>query len=228
MQTKKFLFISESALISDIAWHTVQEGHEVKYCIEDKSEADNADGFIPKVEDWKKEVDWADVIVFDDVLGYGAKAQKLRSMGKNVIGGTPYTDRLEDDRSFGQDELKKHGVNILSYQKFSDFDDAIEFVNSHEVDVVILDVLMPGKDGVEVLREVKTVNPIVEVIMLTGHGTIETAIEGLKLGAYDYLLKPTDTGELVAKILRAYARKSEQEDRIRRAEIANIVAKRGW
>jgi DNA-binding NtrC family response regulator len=93
---------------------------------------------------------------------------------------------------------------------------------------VILDVLMPGKDGVEVLREVKTVNPIVEVIMLTGHGTIETAIEGLKLGAYDYLLKPTDTGELVAKILRAYARKSEQEDRIRRAEIANIVAKRGW
>jgi two-component system, OmpR family, response regulator CpxR len=107
-------------------------------------------------------------------------------------------------------------------------DEGLELLKEKAPDVVILDVLMPGKDGVEVLREVKLLNPIIEVIMLTGHGTIETAIEGLKVGAYDYLLKPTDTGELVAKILRAYARKSEQEDRIRRAEIANIVAKRGW
>ncbi|MFH0825253.1 MAG: response regulator, partial [Pseudomonadota bacterium] len=68
----------------------------------------------------------------------------------------------------------------------------------------------------------------VEVIMLTGHGTVETAIEGLKVGAYDYLRKPTETTDLIGKILRAYARKSEQEERIRRAEIDKIVATKGW
>ena len=63
---------------------------------------------MPKTDDWKKEVEWADVIVFDDVLGQGADAKKLRDQGKLVVGGTPYTDRLEDDREFGQEELKKY------------------------------------------------------------------------------------------------------------------------
>ncbi len=79
-------------------------------------------------------------------------------------------------------------------------DDAIEFVNSHEVDVVVLDVLMPGRDGVETLREIKRIKPLVEVVMLTGHATVQTAIEGMKLGAFDFLMKPTDTSELVEKL----------------------------
>ena len=86
---KKFLFITIDNLIGDIAWHLIKEGHKVKYYIQDQGERDIADGFVPKVDDWKKEVDWADVIVFDDVLGQGAKAQKLREQGKFVIGGTP-------------------------------------------------------------------------------------------------------------------------------------------
>ena len=79
---------------------------------------DIADGFVPKVDDWEASVDWAEVIVFDDTLGAGAKAQALRARGKHVIGGTPYTDRLEDDRSFGQQELKRAGINILPYWEF--------------------------------------------------------------------------------------------------------------
>ena len=63
-------------------------------------------------------------------------------------------------------------------------DDAIEFINTHEVDVVVLDVLMPGRDGLETLREIKRIRPLIEVIMLTGHGTVETAIQGMKLAAY--------------------------------------------
>ena len=94
---RKFLFVSISGLISDIAWQVAKEGHEVRYCIEDEKEGDIADGFVPKVRDWKREVDWADVIVFDDTLGQGEKAQALRAKGSAVIGGTPYTDRLEDD-----------------------------------------------------------------------------------------------------------------------------------
>ena len=131
MEKKKFLFISIDALISDIAWHIVKEGHSVKYYIQDADERDIADGFVPKTDDWKKEVDWADVIIFDDVLGHGAKAKKLRDQGKLVIGGTPYTDRLEDDRAFGQEELKKAGVPILPYKDFTSFDEALKFVQEN-------------------------------------------------------------------------------------------------
>src|SRR5690242_10808818 len=96
----KFLFVSITGLISDIAWQVVKEGHDVRYFIADEKERDIADGFVSKVEDWRHEVDWADVIVFDDTLGQGEEAQALRSeKGKRVVGGTPYTDRLEDDRS---------------------------------------------------------------------------------------------------------------------------------
>lgn len=107
-------------------------------------------------------------------------------------------------------------------------DDALAFLRDNEVDVVVLDVQMPGRDGIETLREIKSTKPIVEVLMLTGHGTVETAIEGMKLGAYDYLLKPTDTTELVDKISKADARKKEQEERIRRATVDRIVKSRGW
>ncbi|MEM5872097.1 MAG: phosphoribosylamine--glycine ligase, partial [Candidatus Aenigmatarchaeota archaeon] len=66
-EKKKFLFVSIDALITDIAWQVFKEGHEVKYFIETPSEKEIGDGFVPKTDDWKKEIDWADVIVFDDV-----------------------------------------------------------------------------------------------------------------------------------------------------------------
>lgn len=131
MEKKKFLFVSEDGLSIDCAWCVLREGNEAKIYIGNKGEADIGDGFVPKTDNWKSEIDWADVIVFDDVLGQGTQAKKLRDAGKCVIGGTPYTDKLEDDRSFGQDELRKAGIPILSYQEFSDFDDAISFVRTN-------------------------------------------------------------------------------------------------
>lgn len=128
MEKKKFLFASLSGLISDIAWQVSKEGHEVRYYIKDQKESDIADGFVAKSEDWEKDATWADIIVFDDTLGQGEKAQALRAQGMKVIGGTAYTDRLEDDRSFGQEELKKAGVNIIPYGEFESFDEAVEHV----------------------------------------------------------------------------------------------------
>lgn len=128
---KKFLFVSLTALIGDIAWQVRREGHEVKYYIKDPEEKEVADGFVPKVENWESEIDWADVVVFDDVCGHGKMAQAVRNKGKAVIGGTPYTDRLEDDRAFGQEELKNHGVSILSYQEFKDFDEGIAYIQQN-------------------------------------------------------------------------------------------------
>jgi DNA-binding NtrC family response regulator len=81
---------------------------------------------------------------------------------------------------------------------------------------------------VETLKEIKNSWPITEVIMLTGHGAVETAIEGMKLGAYDYLIKPTKTEDLSQKITSAYQRKSDHEERIRQAEINKIIEHKGW
>jgi DNA-binding NtrC family response regulator len=107
-------------------------------------------------------------------------------------------------------------------------DQALDALKAGEVDVVVLDVLMPGLSGIDTLRELKKIRPLTEVIMLTGHATVETAIEGMKLGAFDYLMKPTDIEDLVDKINRAYKRKAEHEDRIRQATIDKIAKTRGF
>jgi phosphoribosylamine---glycine ligase len=128
MDKKNFLFVSYDGYIGDIAWQVIKEGHEARYYIKDEENQDIADGFVPKVDNWQENISWADVIVFDDVLGHGKYAQQLRKEGKLVIGGTEYSDMLEDDRSFGQEELKKAGINILPYREFHDFDEAIQYV----------------------------------------------------------------------------------------------------
>jgi DNA-binding NtrC family response regulator len=96
-----------------------------------------------------------------------------------------------------------------------------------ECDVVILDIRMPGKDGISVLKEIQSSHPVVEVILLTGHGTIDTAVEGLKSGAFDYVQKPADFEELLHKLEAARRRKAEHEERIRRAEARSLTRKSG-
>jgi DNA-binding NtrC family response regulator len=94
-------------------------------------------------------------------------------------------------------------------------EDALEKVKEHDFDVVILDVLMPGIDGIEALREIKKVKPLIEVIMLTGHASVEAGVEGMRLGAYDYLMKPCEAEELISKINKAYERKVDMEEQTR-------------
>jgi DNA-binding NtrC family response regulator len=96
-----------------------------------------------------------------------------------------------------------------------------------DFDVVILDIKMPGMDGIQTLRQIKQNHPLVEVIMLTGHGTTQTAVEGMKLGAFDYLLKPADFEDLEEKLEGAKKKKQEQQERIRRAEVRLMLRKGG-
>jgi len=117
-------------LSGDLAWQLIKEGHEVKAYIKDKHDADVYNGFIEKVDNWESYKDWADVIVFDDVE-FGEIADKLRKNSKLVIGGSVYTDNLEMDRDFGQVEMKKYGVNILPQWQFSNYDEAIEFIEKN-------------------------------------------------------------------------------------------------
>ncbi len=105
--------------------------------------------------------------------------------------------------------------------------ECIEILEKNAIDVVILDIKMPGMDGIEVLKEIKKRFPLVEVIMLTGHGTAETAVQGMKIGAFDYLLKPADFEDLRLKVEGAWNRKEEHEERIRKAEAKLLMRKSG-
>jgi len=126
----KFLFVSPEALSIDLAFVLQQEGNDVKFFIQSATEKDVGDGFVEKVDSWEDQIDWADVIVFDDI-GFGKTAEKLRAEGKKVVGGSVYTDRLENEREFGQQELAKAGVSVLPNWNFSDFEEAIKFVQGN-------------------------------------------------------------------------------------------------
>ncbi len=132
----KFLFVSPEALSLDLAYRVSQENNEVKFFVQSDTEKDVGDGFVEKVSAWDNLVEWADVVVFDDI-GFGRTADKLRAEGKKVVGGSSYTDRLENEREYGQQELAKAGVSVLPNWNFSDFDEAIKFVQGNPQRYVI-------------------------------------------------------------------------------------------
>ncbi|HIJ56760.1 MAG TPA: response regulator [Deltaproteobacteria bacterium] len=109
-------------------------------------------------------------------------------------------------------------VGVISGEK------ALEALEKRRFDVVLLDIKMPGgMDGIETLREIKRKHPLTEVLLLTGHGSVETSIDGMKLGAFDYLLKPIKLEELLPKLGAAFEQKVTQEQKIRKARIKELV-----
>lgn len=111
--------------------------------------------------------------------------------------------------------LAKKGYDVLTAISGAE---ALEKLRTQNIHVVILDVKMPGMDGIETLKAVKSKYPMVEVIMLTGHGTVESAVEGLKSGATDYLTKPTDVNDLISKAEEAFEKRQRLEEKIRVAQ----------
>jgi DNA-binding NtrC family response regulator len=121
--------------------------------------------------------------------------------------------------------LDKRGLDVLVAY---DAPEALaKLQEDSHIDVVVLDVKMPGMDGIEALKQIKAFRPMAEVIMLTGHATVETAIDGMKLGALDYLMKPCDMDVLMSKVQEAKSKKSKQEQKIAEARAMNIALRRG-
>ncbi len=122
--------------------------------------------------------------------------------------------------------LDKRGLKVISANSGQE---ALEqLAKNMAVDVIILDVKMPGMDGIETLQEIKKLHPLKEVIMLTGHATVESAIEGMKQGAFDYLMKPCDIDALLSKVDEAVKKKQAHEQKIDQARIDKIVKTRGY
>jgi DNA-binding NtrC family response regulator len=122
---------------------------------------------------------------------------------------------VDDEMDFLETLMKRMKKRHVDAAGVKSGEEALESLNQSPVDVVVLEVKMPGMDGIETLREIKKRHPLIEVIMLTGHASVEVAIQGMELGAFDYLMKPIEIDQLLYKLEDAYKKKSIQKEKIR-------------
>lgn len=123
---------------------------------------------------------------------------------------------VDDETDFADTLVKRLGKRGMDAAARYSGGAALDYLAENPVDVVVLDVKMPGMDGIDCLRKIKERFPLVEVVLLTGHASLDVAISGMELGAFDYLMKPADVDELRYKIEDALSRKRLAERRIAR------------
>jgi DNA-binding NtrC family response regulator len=132
---------------------------------------------------------------------------------------------VDDEQEFRNTTVKrleKRGLKVLGAESG---EKALDILEHSYIDVVLLDVKMPGIDGIETLRRIRRLKPLVEVVLLTGHASVDSGIEGMKLGAFDYLMKPIELEPLIEKLGDAYEKKRLQQEKIEQAEIKRNMAR---
>ena len=133
---------------------------------------------------------------------------------------------LVDDDAMVLAGLKRQLRNQFSIDTALSGEDALKQVlENGPYAVIVSDFMMPGMNGIETLAEIKKKFPLVEVIMLSGHSTVESAIEGMKKGAFDYLMKPCDMDQITTKVREAVARKRRHEEKIIQARLKEITSR---
>ncbi|MBF0507399.1 MAG: response regulator [Deltaproteobacteria bacterium] len=125
---------------------------------------------------------------------------------------------VDDEVEFLDTLLKRMRKRHVDVTGVNNGEQALAALTRNPVDVVVLDVRMPGMDGIQVLGEIKKSWPLTEVIMLTGHASLEVAKEGMESGAFDYLMKPINIDELLYKLQDAFQKKSIHEKKIKNIE----------
>mgnify|MGYP001815035232 CR=1 FL=1 len=125
---------------------------------------------------------------------------------------------VDDEETFVQTLAKRLTLRRFNVYTASRAERVFASLDEHPIDVVVLDVKMPDLDGIEATQTIKNSYPLVEIILLTGHASLEASLEGMRKGAFDYLLKPVNVDELVYKIEDAHRKKELQEEKIRRLE----------
>ncbi len=131
---------------------------------------------------------------------------------------------VDDEEDFLETLVNRMNKRNIDTTGAKSGEEALELMKEKLFDVVILDVKMPGgMDGIEALREMKKIQPLAEVLLLTGHASVETSIEGMKLGAFDYILKPVKLEELLTKLAEAFEKKDTHDQKIRSARIKELI-----
>ena len=121
---------------------------------------------------------------------------------------------IDDEPDFMETIVKRLQKRKLFVVGVGSGGEALALLMKESFDVAVLDVRMPGMDGIETLKEMKKRSPLTEVIMLTGHGSVESGMQGMRMGAFDYMIKPADFDELFEKITQAGERKMLHQERI--------------
>ncbi len=119
---------------------------------------------------------------------------------------------VDDEEDFRETLCKRLTKRKLDIVCAAGGREALTKLEERPVDVVVLDVRMPEMDGIETLKEIKRLAPSIEVIMLTAHADVRVAVQGMELGAFDYLMKPMDIDELLYKLQDAYKKKWYREE----------------
>ncbi len=133
---------------------------------------------------------------------------------------------VDDETEFVETFSERLELRDLEISKAFNGEEALQVLETNRtIELVILDVKMPGMDGIETLAEIKKRYPLVEVIMLSGHADVESAIDGMKQGAFDYLMKPCDIDQMIAKVTEAAAKKRQHEEKIIQARIKEITSR---
>jgi len=133
---------------------------------------------------------------------------------------------VDDETEFVETFSERLELRDLMISKAFSGAEALQALEkNHDLEAVILDVKMPGMDGIETLAEIKKRFPLVEVIMLSGHADVESAIDGMKQGAFDYLMKPCDMDQIIAKVTEAASKKRQHEEKIIQARIKEITSR---
>ena len=134
---------------------------------------------------------------------------------------------VDDEIEFVETFSERLVMRNLEISKAFSGEEALQVLESNKnIEVVILDVKMPGMDGIETLAQIKSKYPLIEVIMLSGHTDVESAIDGMKRGAFDYLMKPCDMDQIIAKVTEAATKKQQHEEKIIQARINEITSRR--
>ena len=147
-------------------------------------------------------------------------------MGKSEV--TANVLLVDDEEQFLKllsQRLQSRGMRVESA---GGGEEALQKVQSESFDAIVLDLAMPGIDGIETLRRIKEANPEMQIIMLTGHATVKSGIEAMKLGAEDYLEKPVDLNELLEKIGAAKHKKAILVEKSRQDDVKKIIKSKGW
>ncbi|GAB6057437.1 response regulator [Desulfonatronum parangueonense] len=126
---------------------------------------------------------------------------------------------VDDEERFRTTLAKRFVEKGVDVAQAGEAKTALKLIRETSFDVIVLDIKMPEMDGIEALGEIKKINQSIEVILLTGHAAVDSAVEGMRLGAFDYMLKPCEFELLLEKVEAAYKVKQDRDERLRQAEV---------
>jgi len=126
---------------------------------------------------------------------------------------------VDDEPDFLETLVKRLKRRKVDASGVSSGVEAMQLLEQEHFDVVILDIRMPGMDGLETLREMKRKRPLMEVILLTGHASVESGMQGMQLGAFDYVMKPAELEDILEKVRQAFERKKLHEEKVKETDV---------